>query len=226
MAHRVSRRTFLGQGVLLTASIGGLFDAFELFAQGAPMFISYQGRLTDAAGNPITNTSPGVPMSFRILDGASSPVWNEAYAGVSVDKGLFTVTLGSQNPLSPSVLGDTVRWLEVTINGETLSPNVRITSSAYVIEAIAGPTGGIGPTGSEGFEGPTGPLGPTGPTGATGVTGPTGNVGSTGPLGQRGFTGPTGVTGPTGAMGPIGPTGSAGYTGPTGSTGPTGATGP
>ena len=166
MARPITRRTFLGQGIALTATVGGLLDAFELFAQGAPMLMSYQGRLTDAAGNPITN--PAVPMSFRILDGASSPVWSESYAGVAVDRGLFTVTLGSQSALSPSVFADQVRWLEVTIAGETLTPNVRITSSAYVINGTAGPTGAEGVPGSTG---PTGAQGDFGPTGATGPTG-------------------------------------------------------
>lgn len=203
MTRPVTRRTFLGQGVLLTAAVGGLFDPFELFAQGAPMLMSYQGRLTDAAGNPVTNTSPGVPMSFRILDGASSPVWTESYAGVPVDRGLFTVTLGSQSALSPSVFGDQVRWLEVTIDGQTLSPNVRITSAAYVINGAAGPTG---------------PAGVTGPTGTKGETGPAGDPGATGPTGDRGPQGMQGMTGPTGPIGPTGP--AAGATGATGPTGP------
>lgn len=199
MNRPVTRRTFLGQTVLMTAAVGSLFEAFEIFAQGAPMLLTYQGRLTDPSGNPVTS---GVPMSFRILDGGSVPVWTEAHGSVAVNRGIFSVTLGTITALSPSHFSDEVRWLEVTINGETLSPNVRITSSAYVIQATAGPTG---PTGAVGHTGGTGPTGATGSTGGTGGTGPTGFRGPTGPTGTTGSTGSTGPTGPTGAVGPAGP---------------------
>lgn len=224
MARPVTRRSFIGQSVLITASVGGLFDAFEVFAQGAPMLMTYQGRLTDPAGNPIT--APGVPMSFRILDGASAPVWAEAHAGVAVDKGIFSVTLGSVTPLSPAHFADQVRWLEVTINGETLSPNIRITSSAYVIQATSGPTGPIGATGPRGSTGATGDLGQTGPTGATGDLGQTGPTGAAGSTGAEGIPGPTGGTGAMGVTGPTGPFGQQGMQGETGPTGPAGPTGP
>lgn len=196
MNRPVTRRTFLGKGILATAAVGGLFDALEILAQGAPMLLTYQGRLTDASGNPITS---GVPMSFRILDGLGAEVWAEAHGSVAVDRGIFSVMLGSITPLSPPLFSDEVRWLEVTINGETLTPNVRITSSAYVIQSTTGPTG---PTGAVGQTGPTGTTGSTGPTGSVGPTGPTGSMGSTGPFGPQGMEG---STGPTGPMGPTGP---------------------
>ena len=38
---------------------------------GVPMYINYQGYLTDLNGNPINNTSPGLAMSFSIYDAES-----------------------------------------------------------------------------------------------------------------------------------------------------------
>ena len=102
-----------------------------------------------------------------------------------------------------------VRFLEVTVSGETLSPNIRIVSAAWAIGTVAGP------------KGDTGAAGPTGPTGPGGPTGPTGFLGATGPTGPAGFgpTGPTGAFGPTGIAGPLGSTGPTGPVGPTGSQG-------
>lgn len=36
MNRPVTRRAFLGQTVLMTAAVGGLFDAFEIFARALP----------------------------------------------------------------------------------------------------------------------------------------------------------------------------------------------
>ena len=216
MAAFSSRRSFIGQSVAVTAAMSSLFQAVEAFAQQAPALLNYQGRLADSSGLPLNGS---FVMSFRILDGPSSAtatqLWAESHAAVSVANGFFNVQLGSVTAF-PSTLftgGPTdtlgpLRYLEVTIASETLSPNLRITSAAYAIGSVGGATG---PTGA------TGDLGPTGPTGLAGPTGPTG------PVGERGETGGTGPAGPPGPIGPTGPTGPiASPTGPTGATGPTG----
>ena len=235
MTNNLSRRSFIGKSIALSATLTWVFDALEAVAQNVPLLLSYQGRLTDAAGVPKNGT---VSLSFRILDGPTpgNALWTESHAGVAAVNGFVNVQLGANTPLLPTVFSggtpDTygpVRYLEVTVSDgvvtEVLSPNLRITSAAYSIQATSGPTGaqGIaGPTGPSGI-GPTGTAGSTGPTGFTGNTGP---AGFTGPTGQVGSTGPTGFTGFTGGTGPIGPTGFTGSTGPVGPTGVTGGTGP
>ncbi len=230
-----TRRDFFGRSLVWTLSTTWLGTALDAFAQDAPRLLNYQGRLTDALGNPRTGT---FTMGFRIVDAGGAPLgWAETQGGILVNNGFFAVLLGKVTPLTAAVFQgpptDTygpVRFLEVTVNGETLAPNVRIVSAAWAIATTEGPTGSTGPTGSQGDKGDRGEKGDTGLAGSTGPTGSAGGgTGPTGPAGLGGSTGPTGFTGSTGSTGPTGFTGSTGSMGPTGSqgfVGPTGPTGP
>ena len=244
------RRDFFGKSLALTLSATWLGTALEAWGQ-APLLLNYQGRLTNAAGLP---SSGSYDVGFRMVDVDGNPLgWSETHIGVSVNNGFFSVLLGKNTPLLASLFQGApidsygpARFLEVTVAGEKLSPNLRIVSNAWSIATQAGPTGiagttgALGPTGSAGLVGPTGSTGPTGIAGTTGALGPTGSSGSAGPTGSTGIAGTTGALGPTGSTGSagpagstgptglagttgaLGPTGSAGLLGPTGSTGPTG----
>ncbi len=245
MEREYNRRRFIGEGIVLTLSFSRLFDALDLLAADAPRLLTYQGRLTGPGGAAKNGT---FEMIFRIMDAedlgatalpALSP-WTEIHPAVQVKNGFFSVQLGSITPLSSSLFAGPpaddigpLRFLEVTVDGETLSPNMRIVSSAYSLVAEEasgkrGPTGPKGDKGSKGDTGADGKQGKRGPTGPTGSQGTQGQSGSTGPTGPEGKTGPTGATGASGAgaTGPAGPTGATGVTGPAGSTGATGPTGP
>ncbi|HVT60216.1 MAG TPA: hypothetical protein VHR45_17725 [Thermoanaerobaculia bacterium] len=238
MSQDISRRGFVRQSLGWTASLVWGLDAFQALAQNAVALLNYQGRLTDAAGLPRTGSAA---MTFRIVDAAGNPLgWAETHPAVPLDNGFFSVQLGSITPLTPALFAGPptdsfgpVRHLEVTIDGETLLPNLRITSAAWAIGTVVGATGPAGPSGTAGVTGPTGPIGATGagPTGATGLGGATGPTGSSGPAGASGPTGPSGSsgaqgpTGPAGSTGPTGPQGASGAAGASGGTGPTGPQG-
>jgi hypothetical protein len=227
MKGAYSRRKFISDGIAVSISAIWLADVERAFGADVPTIITYQGRLSDAAGDPITGS---LTMGFQIVDDLGTPLggWQETHWNVGVEDGYFSVDLGSLNLFPdddtfflgpPEDAWGPLRFLEVTIEGERLSPNLRITSSPYAV-ANARLPGATGP------EGPTGPQGPSGNTGPTGPQGATGNQGPTGPQGPSGNTGPTGPQGPSGSPGPTGPQGPQGNTGPTGAQGPVGPTGP
>ncbi len=89
-------------------------------ASTTPLLIDFQGRLTDAAGQPIHGT---VEVLFTLWDAAVDGVaeWQEQHAAVEVTRGLFYVTLGSidpgGNPLTPELFGGPALWLGVAIEG-------------------------------------------------------------------------------------------------------------
>ena len=219
------RRDFLQRLIMRTLSLSWVGASLQAWSQSAPMLLNYQGRLTNASGTAITGN---YSMVFRLVDASGGALgWSETQNSVAVNNGFFSVQLGSVTALNASLMQGAptdsygpVRHLEVTVNGELLSPNVRILGSAWAMAAPAGPTGAAGATG---VMGPTGAQGPTGQQGIAGNTGPTGwqgPTGPTGPLGDTGMDGPTGPTGSFGATGAVGPTGSTGPMGPTGPIGP------
>lgn len=91
------------------------------------LLISYQGRLTDDGGNPITGTPS---MTLTIYDGTGVSKWAETHPAVQVDDGLFSVTLGSQTALPDTVFNGEDRYLGITVGSDgELSPRSLLTSA-------------------------------------------------------------------------------------------------
>lgn len=129
-----------------------------------PGRISYQGFITEANGQPAALTAPvTLPVTFRIYRTAggitaADVVWAETQ-NVTVDRGHYSVTLGSGGPtgvaldagkftnhLTGVFLGPDVseRYLGVTVQGSReLSPRVQFMASPFVhaSRAAAGLTG-------------------------------------------------------------------------------------
>lgn len=102
-----------------------------------PGTMSYQGRLLDDGGNPVNGT---VTIVFSIYDdslgGASgSPLWSETHSGVEVEDGLFAAVLGSIEDVIPDDVFTVQAWLSISINGETIEPITKLTSSPYSFSA-------------------------------------------------------------------------------------------
>lgn len=107
-----------------------------------PHLISYQGSLTDGAGNPINGTRD---LTFRFYDGMSQ-FWTETQTGVVITKGIFNVLLGAGTRI-PSMPDAGVCSLEVLVGGVAISPKTPLVSAAYAFKAdtanyaLAAPTG-------------------------------------------------------------------------------------
>lgn len=121
---------------ILTAVILGTAFSVTPEAITVPGLIYYQGRLTDAVGAPKNGT---FSMTFRIYNAATggTKYWEETQPAVTVTNGLFNVLLGSVNLLDPATeLPDGPEcYLEIEIEGEVITPRVRIVSSAYALKA-------------------------------------------------------------------------------------------
>ena len=152
-----------------------------------PKKINYQGVLTDSLGVPVDGI---FQMIFAIYDVATdvSPLWSETRA-VDVTNGKYSVMLGGSVPIALTEAKP--YWLEITVEGEKMTPRVEIASVLYTLFP-------------EEADGPQGPPGPQGPQGEPGPQGP---QGETGPQGIQGDPGPQGIPGPQGDVGPQGPQG-------------------
>lgn len=113
-----------------------------------PGLINYQGVLRDASGDPRNGT---FNMIFRFFDAqaAGSEMLLDTHIGVlgvTATNGLFSTQLGSGlvtpgagpttfTSLDAMFSAKDAVWLEIVVNGETLSPRVRVVSAAYALNA-------------------------------------------------------------------------------------------
>lgn len=103
-----------------------------LFGQ-IPETISYQGVLQDATGTNVPDGS--YMMTFTIYDKSTggTSLWAESQT-VETVKGVFSVILGSVNPLSLSF--DKPYWLGMSVDGDDeMNPRIEFTSSPYSLNA-------------------------------------------------------------------------------------------
>jgi len=97
-----------------------------------PALMTYQGALTDAAGNPANGT---YAMTFGMYQNPTGGGirWTETIASVEVTDGVFTVLLGGTTPLPAGLVN--CNYLQVTVNGSVMMPRHRLTSVPYALES-------------------------------------------------------------------------------------------
>ncbi|MEE4639617.1 MAG: tail fiber domain-containing protein [Wenzhouxiangella sp.] len=175
----------------LTLSLltGLVLAAVNFTAHAQSSTITYQGRLQQS-GEPFNGNAN---LRFRLFDsltGGNQIGPNQDRNNIQVVGGLFQVDL----QFGESAFDGSARFLEVRVNGTTLSPRQAVRATPVALYALDG---------NSGPEGPEGPAGPPGPPG------PQGDEGPTGPQGPQGAIGPAGPQGPQGIQGPIGPEGAS-----------------
>ena len=97
--------------------------------ESVPRSISYQGLITKADGSPTEDGSYEV--LFRVYNSADGgdPIWTEAQE-VSVINGIISTVLGNTNPFTTI---PQEAFLELSVEGSTLSPRQLLTSVFYSI---------------------------------------------------------------------------------------------
>ena len=137
----------------------GIFLAGLAGAAAIPAKINYQGVLKDASGAKVDGT---VDIDLNLLPlGGGTAVFSESHSGVSVVGGLFSLKIGGVNDMS-AVSFDAAYELELTIDGDLLSPNTPLCSAPYALGVVGGaqgPQGKQGPAGADGAQGDAGPVG-------------------------------------------------------------------
>ena len=103
--------------------------------QPVPNLLNYQGRLTDP------DTKQLIPdgnhnVTFRIYDAETggSLIGGPYTSNVTTQNGLFNTLMG---PVESSVFDGSDRWVEIEVDGETISTRQRIVSVAYAIRATS-----------------------------------------------------------------------------------------
>ena len=110
--------------------------ALALLAQPAlaqvPELINYQSRLTNSAGLPLNGAQSLV---FRVYDAetAGTLLAETAAIPVTANQGLVSAKI----PAAASLFSGPGRWLEVAVNGETLSPRTQLLSVPYAFRSAS-----------------------------------------------------------------------------------------
>jgi hypothetical protein len=102
-------------------------------AHAVPGQMSVAARLSDEAG-PVDGA---VDVEFRIFDAEAggTAIWSESHAGVPVSGGIMHASLGSTEALDPSLFDGSALFLEVTVDGDELSPRVALVTVPYAFHA-------------------------------------------------------------------------------------------
>ena len=124
-------------GLFWATSAGALPFRAPALAGDSTTTISYQGRLADSSGDPVTTS--GVGMQFRLYntDAGGSSLWEESHTAVPVEDGLFHVLLGSTDPIPVSLLANnSTLWLGITVGSDSeMTPREQIASVPYAMIA-------------------------------------------------------------------------------------------
>jgi hypothetical protein len=91
--------------------------------------LSYQGRLTDAAGGPLSGSHDLVFQVWDDATGGSQVGPEAAHSGVSVVDGLFAVEIA----VDPAGFDGGARWLRIGVDGEWLSPRQPLLAVPYAL---------------------------------------------------------------------------------------------
>ncbi len=100
-----------------------------------PNQINYQGVLRDSSGKLINN--PALYVKFIIYDTAvgGTEKWSETQP-VSVESGLYSVQLGSVNPIGNNVFDGSTRYLAVKVGSDAeMTPRLPLISIPYAYRA-------------------------------------------------------------------------------------------
>jgi len=111
-----------------------LFLSLVFIKAEVPLLINYPGKLAEKNGNPVTGNK-NIKFAFFDSENAGTEKWSGTYF-VSASKGIFNVLLGSGSSIFPLSFDFNLNyWLEMTVEGEVLTPRQRISSVAYAIRS-------------------------------------------------------------------------------------------
>ena len=201
MARKVKQIGILGSGVAVIATTTAV-------ALAVPPYLSEQGRLFDAVGDPVPDATLAITFSIYAASTGGAALWTETQM-ILTDDGYFSAVLGDTSnggtAIPNTLFNGSTRYLGVKVGSDPeMSPRQPLVSVPYALVArgVVNAAGAVIIDDQGRWQGPSsGLIGPTGPQGPQGPQGPDGPRGATGPQGPQG---PQGVQGVQGAVGPAG----------------------
>jgi hypothetical protein len=108
------------------------------FLAQADFPVSYQGKLANTDGVPISGTVSNTISLYTVIEGGEA-VWSESHDNVKVENGILNVILGISTDQSQSLFDTLSRhdtlYYSVSINNSEIKPRSRITGVMFAIRA-------------------------------------------------------------------------------------------
>ncbi len=99
-----------------------------------PQIMSYQGKLNDKNGVPVTGSVTIVFSIYDVQTGGTA-LWTETQT-VTVKSGIFSVELGSINPLAATLFDKDNLYLGIKVGADSeMAPRQRFTSGGYAFKS-------------------------------------------------------------------------------------------
>ena len=116
------------------ATLGVLVLLAMTASADVPTKINYQVMLTSDSDEPLADQT--VTLFFTLYDAPTGGtlLWSESHNDTTNSIGVVSLTLGETSPLVPEHV-ETPTWLQVAVNGQTLTPRRELVSSPYALHA-------------------------------------------------------------------------------------------
>ncbi len=154
MAHQLKNmgRAFNMKGSSLLIALAVCIFTFCLIplsasASSVPELINYQGKLTDAQGQPLETGEYGLEFGIYTAASGGEVIWTEPHTKVPVVRGHFNVILGGINTSGlANRFAAPERYLEIKITAkpqgpvaphQVIAPRQRILSTPYALGAFS-----------------------------------------------------------------------------------------
>jgi len=141
-------RKIMKTKVFFAALLVAVFCTATIGYADVPQMINYQGRLTGVGGEPLDTT---LSMVFCLYEDSvtTTDLWTETQDPVTVEDGVFSVLLGSVNPIPDSVFDGSVRYLGVRVQGDDeMTPRSPVVSGGYAFRSVFSDTAAHALTGA------------------------------------------------------------------------------
>jgi hypothetical protein len=121
--------------VLLVCLVAILIFSTLAYAE-VPKMINYQGKITRPSG-ALVDTTTSMVFSIYADSTGGTALWTETQTAVDVQYGVFSVLLGSVNPIPDSVFDGNVRYLGVKVGEDSeMTPRKAIVSVGYAYKSL------------------------------------------------------------------------------------------
>ncbi|HVP36144.1 MAG TPA: hypothetical protein VMT04_04035, partial [Terriglobales bacterium] len=125
---------------ILLACLVAILVLFTFAYAEVPKIINYQGKLTTPQGALFNDT---LAMTFSIYADSTggTALWTETQTTVKVEFGVFSVMLGSVNPIPEAVFDGNTRYLGLKVGSDNeMTPRKAIVSVGYAYKSLEADT--------------------------------------------------------------------------------------